>query len=102
MINDQKYITTELKKTLERMIILSKPRLNNLIAMVIGIITSQSVILSKISQELKDCYSLGTEESKIKRLQRFLSNKAIILKNSMSFLRINCYRNINLVQNQFI
>ena len=39
MINDQEYITTELKKTLERMIILSKPRLNNLIAMVIGIIT---------------------------------------------------------------
>ena len=77
MINDQEYITTELKKTLERMIILSKPRLNNLIAMIIGIITSQSVILSKISQELKDCYSLGTEESKIKRLQRFLSNKAI-------------------------
>ena len=26
---------------------------------------------------LKDCYSLGTEESKIKRLQRFLGNKAI-------------------------
>ena len=50
MINNQEYITTELKKTLERMIILSKPRLNNLIAMVIGIITSQSVILSKISQ----------------------------------------------------
>ena len=77
MINDQEYITTELKKTLEKMIILSTPRLNNLIAMIIGIITSQSVILSKISQELKDCYSLGTEESKIKRLQRFLSNKAI-------------------------
>ena len=50
------------------MIILSTPRLNNLIAMIIGIITSQSVILSKISQELKDCYSLGTEESKIKKL----------------------------------
>lgn len=28
MINDKEYITTELKKTLERMIILSKPRLN--------------------------------------------------------------------------
>ncbi|MBE6050437.1 MAG: hypothetical protein E7214_07210, partial [Clostridium sp.] len=35
MINDQEYITTELKKTLEKMIILSTPRLNNLIAMVI-------------------------------------------------------------------
>ena len=77
MINDQEYITTKLKKTLEKMIILSAPRLNNLIAMVIGIICSQSVVLSKISQELKDNYSLGTEESKIKRLQRFLSNEAI-------------------------
>ncbi len=28
MINDKEYITTELKKTLERMIILSKPCLN--------------------------------------------------------------------------
>ena len=77
MINDQEYITTKLKKTLEKMIILSAPRLNNLIAMVIGIICSQSVVLSKISQELKDNYSLGTGESKIKRLQRFLSNEAI-------------------------
>ena len=50
MINDQEYITTKLKKTLEKMIILSAPRLNNLIAMVIGIICSQSVVLSKISQ----------------------------------------------------
>ena len=59
------------------MIILSIPRLNNLIAMVFEIICSQSVLLSKISQELKDNYSLGTEESKIKRLQIFLSNEAI-------------------------
>ena len=77
MINYQEYIATKLKKTLEKMIILSTPRLNNLIAMIIGIIASQSVVLSKISQELKDSYSTGTEESKIKRLQRFLSNKAI-------------------------
>ena len=42
MINDQEYITTELKKTLEKMIILSTPRLNNLIAIIIGIIASQS------------------------------------------------------------
>lgn len=45
--------------------------------MVIRIITSQSVVLSKISQKLKDCYFTGTEESKIKRLQRFLSTKYI-------------------------
>ena len=59
MINDQEYITTELKKMLEKMIILSTPHLNNLIAIIIGIITSQSVVLSKISQELKDSYSTG-------------------------------------------
>lgn len=85
MINDQEYITTELKKTLEKMIILSSPRLNNLIAIIIGIISSQSVVLSKISQELKDCYSLGTEESKIKRLQRFLSNKSIVPEKLYEF-----------------
>ena len=62
---------------LEKMMILSAPRLNNLIAMIIRIICSQSIVLSKISQKLKDNYSLGTEESKIKRLQRFLSNEAI-------------------------
>ena len=75
MINYQEYIATKLKKTLEKMINLSTLCLNNLIAMVIGIITSQSVILSKISQELKDCYSLGTEESKIKKLDDITSRK---------------------------
>ncbi|MDY2629936.1 MAG: hypothetical protein SPH93_10720 [Clostridium sp.] len=59
------------------MIILSATCLNNLIAIVIGIICSESVVLSKISQELKDSYSVGTETGKVKRIQRFLSNKAI-------------------------
>lgn len=45
----------KIEKTLEKMIILSAPRLNNLIALIIWIISSQSVVLSKISQELKDC-----------------------------------------------
>ncbi len=53
MINDQEYITTELKKVLEKMIILSSTRLNNLVAMIVGIIVSQSVVLSDISQKLK-------------------------------------------------
>ena len=52
------------------MIILSATCLNNLIAIVIGIICSESVVLSKISQELKDSYSLGTETSKVKKIQR--------------------------------
>lgn len=38
MINHQEYITIELKK-LEKIIILSTPHLNNLIAMIIGIIS---------------------------------------------------------------
>ncbi|MDY4253471.1 MULTISPECIES: hypothetical protein [unclassified Clostridium] len=70
MINDQEYLTTELKKALEKIIILSAPHLNNVIAIVIGIICCQSVVLSKISQELKDSYSLGTETSKVKKIQR--------------------------------
>ena len=77
MINDQEYITTELKKTLEKMIPLSLQRLNNLVAIIVGIIISKTVVLSEIAQELKDSYSSGTEDSKIKRIQRFLSNKAI-------------------------
>ena len=51
--------------------------INCFIVIIIGIICSQSLVLSKISQELKDCYSFGIEENKIKRLQSFLSNKAI-------------------------
>ena len=42
-----------------KIIILSTPRLNNLVAMIIGIISSQSVVLSKIFQKLKFCYSLS-------------------------------------------
>ncbi|BBK78760.1 hypothetical protein CBU03nite_13990 [Clostridium butyricum] len=38
MINDQEYITTELKKVLEKMLILKSTRLNNLVAVIIGII----------------------------------------------------------------
>ena len=67
------------------MIILSTPRLNNLIAMVIGIIASQSVVLSKISQELKDSYSTGTEESKIKIIfdHTTIDDRFVILQFSL-------------------
>lgn len=49
-------------------------------------------MLSKISQELKDNYSSGAEESKIKRLQRFLTNKAIDPENIYDFLHIDYYK----------
>ena len=98
MINNQEYITKKIKNAI-KIKILSVPLLNNLIAIIIGIITSQSVVLSRISEKLKDCYSLGTEESKIKKLQRFLSNKAINPEKLYEFFRINYCRNINLDQN---
>lgn len=53
------------------MILLLSFRLNNLIAMAIGIIISHSVVLSNISQELKDSYcwmiTLGISCTKDKR-----------------------------------
>ena len=47
MINDQEYITTELKKTLEKMIPLSSKRLNNLVAIIVGIIISKTVVIEQ-------------------------------------------------------
>ena len=67
--------------------------LEPLVAMVIGIIISQSVVLSNISQKLKDTYSSGTEESKIKRLQRFLSNKAINAEEVYEFFAYRLLQN---------
>lgn len=75
------------------MIILSSSRLNNLIALVVGIIVSQSIILSKISQELKDPHSSATEESKIKRLRRFLTNKAIDYERIYEFFAYRLLQN---------
>lgn len=98
MINDQQYIATELKKVLEKMLILSSNRLNNLIAVVIGVIVSRSVILSDIAQELKDHYCKGTEESKIKRLQRFLSNELINPEVCLNSLHISYLKIIKIIQ----
>ena len=67
------------------MLILKSIRLNNLVAIIIGIIDSLLVALFNISQELKDYYSKGIEESKIKRFQRFLNNKDIDLENTYEF-----------------
>ncbi|APF25013.1 hypothetical protein [Clostridium butyricum] len=67
------------------MLILKSTRLNNLVAVIIGIIVSRSVILSNISQGLKDCYSRGNEESKIKRIQSFLNNKDIDQESTYEF-----------------
>ena len=57
MIYNQDYIITELRKTLEKMIILPQKKLINLIAIIIGIIDSKSVVLSNIAEKLKDGYN---------------------------------------------
>jgi hypothetical protein len=45
--------------------------------MIIGIILSKSVELSDISEWLKDNFSVGTEDSKMKRIYRFFSSSPI-------------------------
>jgi mRNA-degrading endonuclease RelE of RelBE toxin-antitoxin system len=77
MLNTQDYIITELIKNLGSMIFLTAPRLRNLIAIILGIIDSGSVVLSKIAQELKSDFSEGSEPSKVKRIYRFLKNDKI-------------------------
>jgi len=45
MINTQAYVITELIKNLESMIFLTKPRLKIMVAIIVGIIDSGSVVL---------------------------------------------------------
>lgn len=91
-LNDQEYITTNLRENLQKMIPLSLNRLKNLASIVLGIIIGESVILSDISQELKDNYSKGTEESKIKRIYRFLSNDKFNSENLYNFFIYNALK----------
>ena len=73
MLNNQEYLTAELEKMLYEVLAISSKRLKNLVYIVIGIILAKSVIISDISEKLKDCYTDATEESKIKRIYRFFS-----------------------------
>lgn len=74
------------------MIPLSSKRLDNLIAIIIGIIISQSVTVSKIAQELKSSYSCALEGSKIKRIYRFLNNKYLQPENLYEFFIYNFFK----------
>lgn len=77
MLNTQEYITTELEKILYDILPITSRRLKNLVHIIIGIILSESVVLSKISQKLKDDYTDATEDSKIKRIDRFFRSSPI-------------------------
>lgn len=97
-INDQEYITTNLLKNLEKMVPLSLNRLKNLASLVFAIVIGESVLISNIAQKLKDTYSGGTEESKIKRIYRFLSNDKFDSEEVYIFFIYNVlksYKNFN-------
>jgi hypothetical protein len=77
MLNNQEYITTELEKILYEILPITSKRLKNLIYIIIGIILSKSVVISDISEKLKDDFTDATEESKIKRIYRFFKESPI-------------------------
>lgn len=77
MLNNQEYITTELEKILYEILPITSKRLKNLVYIIIGIILSKSVVVSDISEKLKDDFTDATEESKIKRIYRFFSTSTI-------------------------
>lgn len=61
--------------------------------MIVGIIVSQLVILSKISQELRYSYPSDIEQSKIKRLQRLLNNNSINAEKIYEFFTYRFLQN---------
>jgi Transposase DDE domain len=77
MLNNQEYITTQLEKVLYEILPISAKRLKNLVYIIIGIILSKSVEISDISEKLKDDFTDGNEDSKIKRIYRFFSSSPI-------------------------
>lgn len=85
MLNNQEYITTELEKILYEILPITSKRLKNLVYIIIGIILSKSVVISDISEKLKDDFTDATEESKIKRIYRFFSSSTINSEYVYSF-----------------
>ena len=77
MLNNQEYITSKLEEILYEILPISAKRLKNLVAVITGILVSKSVIISEISQKLKDNYTDAIERSKIKRIYRFFSTSTI-------------------------
>lgn len=77
MLNNQEYITTELREILYNILPISSNKLKNLVYIVVGIVLSKSVVLSEISERLKDDYTEASEASKIKRIFRFLTSSII-------------------------
>ncbi|OAA84839.1 hypothetical protein [Clostridium ljungdahlii] len=77
MLNNQEYITAELEKILYEILPITSKRLKNLVYIIIGIILSESIVISDISKKLKDDFTDATEESKIKRIDRFFRSSPV-------------------------
>lgn len=73
--NTQEEIITKISKCLEKSLILREKVIKILAGIVIGIILSRSTIVSKIAENLKEDFCNGKEESKIKKIKRFMNKK---------------------------
>ena len=70
--NTQEEIIT---KSLEESLILRKKVIKNLASIILGMILVKSTVVSKIAENLKEDFSEGKEESKIKKIKSFLIRK---------------------------
>ena len=84
--NIQEEIITKIAKSLDKSLILRKKVIKNLASIVIGIILAKSTVVSKIAENLKEDFSEGKEESKIKKIKRFF-NKRISEDMYYTFLK---------------
>lgn len=73
------------------MLILKNSQLLNLVNIMVAIICGKSVILSDIANELGDNFSDGLEESKIKRIYRFFTNKAFCAEKVYDIFAYNIF-----------
>lgn len=94
MLNNKEHITTELEKILYEILPITSGRLKNLVYIIIGIILSKSVVISDISEKLKDDFTDATEEGKRKRIYKFFSDSPINLDYLYSFFIKNVLKNM--------
>ncbi len=70
----QEKISSDLKNFFTSFASLSKPHLKNIVAIIIGIISAESVVTSDFSRKLKDDFSLINLESLERRFRRFFKS----------------------------
>lgn len=75
--NTQEEIITKITKSLEESLILRKKVIKNLASIILGMILGKSTVVSKIAENLKEDFSEGKEESKIKKIKRFFNKKIL-------------------------